>query len=103
MGQVVQLPASKSEDRYSSKLQTQGSEFVSREKKLLDKAEFLEAMILVLNDVRLQNIQSRDFSMMEIVSEEIPQYQTRLEETRMSLNSLRQEYDGQMNQVANQA
>ena len=58
-----------------------GNQWTTQEKKLVDRAEFLEAMILVLDDVRMQNIRSRDYAMMEIVSEEIPLYQQRLEES----------------------
>lgn len=92
MGQLVQLPKRSVQNQYGARLQTQGEEWVRLEKKLLDRAEFLEAMILVLDDVRLQNIRSRDFAMMEVVSEEIPAYQKRLEDIQDSLTKLRNEY-----------
>jgi len=101
MGQVVKFPIHERNNRQSELLETKGSEWITREKKLLDKAEFLEAMIMVLNDVRMKNIQDRDYSMMEIVSDEIPHYQNRLEEIKHSLTELRKEYGTKSNQVAN--
>ncbi|MBD3266935.1 hypothetical protein GF373_09720 [bacterium] len=105
MGNIVQLPArqqvKESTPSYAEKLQTKGDQWVFQEKKLLDRAEFLEAMILVLDDVRLQNIRSRDYSMMEIVSEEIPRYEERLETTKQALTTLRREYWAMRESVAN--
>lgn len=94
MGSVVSLPLDRTSDsvQYADRLKTSGERWVLIEKKLLDRAEFLEAMILVLDDVKLQNIRNRDFAMMEIVSEEIPRYQKRLEEVQKSLMDLRQQY-----------
>lgn len=96
MGKIVQLPLLKENlnrnQQQPQKLETQGDYWVFQEKKLLDYAEFFEAMILVLDEVRLQNIRSRDYAMMEIVSEEIPLYQKRLEETQVHLASLRRDY-----------
>ena len=101
MGHVLQLPRREKTQRYGDRLQTQGNQWTTQEKKLVDRAEFLEAMILVLDDVRMQNIRSRDYAMMEIVSEEIPLYQQRLEEVKRSLLKLRQDYNDQSRQVAN--
>ena len=67
----------------------------------LDKAEFLEAMILVLDDVRLQNIRTRDYAMMEIVTDEIPRYEERLEETKSELEQLRQDFWASQESIAN--
>lgn len=78
--------------RYADRLKTCGDQWVRVEKRLLDQAEFLEAMILVLDDVKLTNIRNRDYAMMEIVTEEIPRYQSRLEEVQKSLTDLRRDY-----------
>jgi len=92
MGNVISLPVAADVGRYGDRLLTRGEQWISREKHLLDQAEFLEAMILVLDDVRLQNIRNRDYAMMGIVSEEIPRYQKRLEEVQQSLTDLRRNY-----------
>jgi len=92
MGQVIDLPVPAKTLRYADRLQTNGEPWTGREKKILDQAEFLEAMILVLDDVKLQNIQNRDYSMMEIITEEITRYQGRLDEARKALFQLRNEY-----------
>ncbi|MBI1388335.1 MAG: hypothetical protein GC154_07800 [bacterium] len=93
MAQVIQMPAKQSGVEYKDRLKTQGERFSVMERKLLDQAEFYEAMILVLDDVRLQNIRKRDYAMMDIITEEIPRYQNRLEEVRGMLDRLRAEYD----------
>ncbi|MGC9326438.1 MAG: hypothetical protein ACP5I1_02275 [Candidatus Hinthialibacter sp.] len=97
MADILSLPAcgassSKSRPRYGDRLETTGDHWIRLEKRLLDQAEFFEAMILVLNDVKLTNIQNRDYAMMEIVSEEIPRYQQRLDEVKKSLCDLRRKY-----------
>lgn len=105
MGKIVQLPLFKENSTRNQqnpqKLETRGEHWVFQEKKLLDLAEFLEAMILVLDEVRLQNIRSRDYAMMEIVSEEIPLYQKRLDETHLRLIDLRREYSAAQESLAN--
>lgn len=85
-------PSNMPRPRYGDRLETTGDHWIRLEKRLLDQAEFFEAMILVLNDVKLTNIQNRDYAMMEIVSEEIPRYQERLNEVKKSLYDLRREY-----------
>jgi hypothetical protein len=85
---VPQPPAPK----YADRLKTAGEHWVRLEKRLLDQAEFLEAMILVLDDVKLTNIRNRDYAMMDVVSEEIPRYQQRLEDIQKSLTELRRDY-----------
>ena len=92
MGQVLSLPLSKETTRYADRMQTVGWHWTGKEKKLLDQAEFLEAMILVLDDVKLQNIQYRDYAMIEIISEEIMRYESRLEEIQKDLALLRLDY-----------
>ncbi|MBN2328751.1 MAG: hypothetical protein JXR73_16550 [Candidatus Omnitrophica bacterium] len=97
MADILTLPASGapsniSRPRYGDRLETAGDHWIRLEKRLLDQAEFFEAMILVLNDVKLTNIQNRDYAMMEIVSEEIPRYKERLDEVKKSLFDLRREY-----------
>ncbi|MDX9753436.1 MAG: hypothetical protein RBU29_05710 [bacterium] len=96
MSNLIQLPLAKTLTRSGSSsnhnVETQGDAWVYREKKLLDKAEFLEAMILVLDDVRVQNIRNRDYAMMEIVAEEIPLYEARLQDVQKELMQLRREY-----------
>ncbi len=89
MNNVVALPVQSSQNRRGAILETQGEEWNREEKRLLDRAEFLEAMILVLEDVKLQNIRNRDYGMMEVVNEEIIHYQERLEESQASLAELR--------------
>jgi len=97
MATILTLP-SRSEDittkstRYADRIKTAGDQWVQMEKRLIDKAEFLEAMVLVLDDVKLTNIRNRDYGMMDIVSQEIPQYQSRLEDVQKSLSELRKEY-----------
>lgn len=93
MATIIDFPVPISPSGGSSRLRTAGGRWTHLEKKLIDQAEFFEAMILVLNDVKLQNIQRRDYAMMEIVSEEIPRYQQRLNETREQLSALRTEYE----------
>ena len=97
MAEILSLPARTANSqtaspRYADRLKTVGEQWVRLEKRLLDQAEFLEAMILVLDDVKLTNIRNRDYAMMEIVSEEIPRFQKRLEEVQHSLATLRREY-----------
>ncbi len=106
MGKLVSLPIHDHKHEtpnkpYGDRLKTQGDYWISREKRLLDKAEFLEAMIMVLDDVRLQNIKKRDYAMMEIVSEEIPRYQERLEEVQTSLAQLRQQFTASNQSMVN--
>jgi hypothetical protein len=105
MGHIIQLPLAKENGHHfhpkSQKLVTQGDHWVFREKKLLDKAEFLEAMILVLDDVRLQNIRSRDYAMMEIITEEIPRYEQRLETIKGDLQQLREAFWASKESIAN--
>ncbi len=97
MATILTFPT-KSEDikttstRYTDRIKTAGDHWVQMEKRLIDKAEFLEAMVLVLDDVKLTNIRNRDYGMMDIVSQEIPQYQSRLEEVQKSLLELRKQY-----------
>ncbi|MDP8244221.1 MAG: hypothetical protein P9L94_09090 [Candidatus Hinthialibacter antarcticus] len=98
MAQVITMPARKSGIQYKDRLKTQGERFSVMERKLVDQAEFYEAMILVLDDVRLQNIRKRDYAMMDIIAEEIPRYQKRLDEVKDMLDKLRAEF--QMQQVA---
>lgn len=97
MADILSFPARAQEPqrtspRYADRLKTAGEQWVRLEKRLLDQAEFLEAMILVLDDVKLTNIRNRDYAMMEIVTEEIPRYQQRLEEIQKSLTDLRRNY-----------
>lgn len=98
MAQVITMPAKQSGIQYKDRLKTQGERFSVMERKLVDQAEFYEAMILVLDDVRLQNIRKRDYAMMDIIAEEIPRYQKRLDEVKNMLDKLRAEF--QMQQVA---
>ena len=101
MGQVVQLPSFR--DRleepgtqpvhYGERMQTSGESWTRKEKKLLDRLEFLEAMVLVLDDVRLKNIRNRDYGMMGIVEEEIPRYMERIDQVRCDLENLRAKYN----------
>ncbi|MFH1738051.1 MAG: hypothetical protein ABIH23_03515 [bacterium] len=102
MGQVVQLPDRSSEAtvHYGERLKTAGNPWTRKEKKLLDKIEFLEAMVLVLDDVRLKNIRENDHGMMEVVQEEIPRYIERIEEIRRDLESLRAKYGRSLLSVA---
>ncbi len=93
MAKIVPFP--QSEDKchsYKANLQTAGQNWTNREKKLLDRAEFLQSMIIVLDDVRMQNARERDFAMMEVVGEEIPRYQQRLEEVQVELAELRRRF-----------
>ncbi len=92
MAQVINMPAKTAGVHYKDRLKTQGERFSVMERKLVDQAEFYEAMILVLDDVRLQNIRKRDYAMMDIIAEEIPRYQKRLEEVQAMLDKLRAEY-----------
>ncbi len=96
MADILSFPSRSQESlntpRYSDRLKTSGEHWIRLEKRLLDQAEFVEAMILVLDDVKLTNIRNRDYAMMEIVSEEIPRYQRRLEEIQKSLTDLRKQY-----------
>lgn len=92
MGSVVQIPTQPAGNRYENRLKTAGDQWTTLEKKLIDKAEFLEAMILVLDDVRMTNIRKRDYAMMEIVGEEIPHYQERLTEVQDEIAQLRRNY-----------
>jgi len=98
MGELVQLPNAHSEQTifYGDRLRTAGDSWVRKEKKLLDRLEFLEAMILVLDDVRLKNIREGDVGMMEVVQEEIPQYLKRIEDIRRDLDALRSKYSQSM-------
>ena len=89
MGHVVSIPVSNKTNRYSDRLETIGAKWSGKEKKIIDRIEFLEAMLMVLDDVKMTNIQNRDYAMMEIISEEIIQYQKRLEEERKSFLQLR--------------
>lgn len=98
MAQVISMPARSKGIQYKDRLKTQGERFSVMERKLVDQAEFFEAMILVLDDVRLQNIRKRDYAMMDIITEEIPRYQKRLDEVKTMLDKLRAEY--QIQQVA---
>lgn len=91
MSNLVTLPAPKG-NIYSDRLQTAGALWTGKEKRLIDRAEFFEAMILVLDDVKMQNIQSRDYAMVEIVTEEIAHYQSRLDDVQEQLARLRSEY-----------
>jgi hypothetical protein len=102
MGQVLQLPDRRSSEivYYGERLQTAGEPWTRREKKLLDRLEFLEAMLLILDDVRLKNINDRDYGMMEIVQEEIPRYIERTAEVRRDLDILRAEYSQSVLAVA---
>lgn len=77
---------------YRTELQTAGQYWTEREKKLLDRIEFYQAMMMVLDDVRLQNASSRDFGMMEVVTEEIPRYHQRLQDVEAELYELRRHY-----------
>ncbi|MFB3787037.1 MAG: hypothetical protein ACE15F_11790 [bacterium] len=94
MARIVHLPVavSKTKKRYAGRLQTAGERWIRQEKKLVDQAEFLEAMIQVLHDVKQQNIRERDYAMMEIVSEEIPRFYERLEEIHQRIVHLRQAF-----------
>lgn len=92
MASIVKLPVAAPKNHYAGRLQTEGKNWTAMEKKLLDQAEFLEAMILVLNDVREQNIRERDFAMKEIVTEEISHYQQRLEDIQQRIETLRSQY-----------
>lgn len=92
MKNVITLPVSNSPVHYASRLKTAGSEWTTHEKKLLDTAEFLEAMIIVLNDVKIKNIKERDYAMAQIVTEEIKNYEARLDVTTNELTSHRQNY-----------
>ncbi len=101
MGNVVQLPDLRSQSKefdtqpvyYGERMRTSGESWTRREKKLLDRLEFLEAMVLVLDDVRLKNIRNRDYGMMSIVEEEIPRYMERIDEVRHELENLRARYN----------
>ncbi|HQH71784.1 MAG TPA: hypothetical protein PK360_06850 [bacterium] len=103
MARIVDLPvtAGKTKHRYAERLQTSGERWVRQEKKLVDQAEFLEAMIQVLHDVKQQNIRERDYAMMEIVSEEIPRYFERLDEIQQRIMHLRQAYAESAERMAN--
>ncbi|RJP32396.1 MAG: hypothetical protein C4527_06060 [Candidatus Omnitrophota bacterium] len=101
MGNVITLPHQESRISYADRLQTVGENWTLREKKLIDEAEFIEAMILVLDDVRLQNIQNRDYGMMDIITDEIVQYQQRLDNLQESLSRLRVEYAASECHLAN--
>lgn len=100
MAQIIQIPQRAAPDLRVERMQTQGVRWTTVEKKLLDQAEFLEAMILVLDDVRAQNIRNRDFSMLEIINEEIPRYEERLDEVRLALADLRSNYERKSAPVA---
>lgn len=103
MAQIIQLPNAvlRTKNRYAGRLHTAGERWVRQEKKLVDQAEFLEAMILVLNDVKLQNIRDRDYAMMEIVSEEIPRVHARLEEIQQRIVNLRKEFAESVEKMVN--
>ena len=58
----------------------------------MDVTEFLDAMIIVLDDVRTQNIQRRDYAMAQIIADELQTYQTRLTVSQSELQKLRQDY-----------
>ena len=92
MSNVISLPQHTSPVHYSTRLKTAGQDWTAGEKRLLDLLEFLEAMIIVLNDVKIKNIQSRDYAMAQIVTDEIKNYETRLHSTSLELNSLRRNY-----------
>lgn len=92
MAQVISMPMRSEGINYKDRIKTQGERFSVMERKLLDQAEFYEAMIMVLDDVRLQNIRKRDYAMMDIITEEIPRYQKRLDEVQDMLARLRTEY-----------
>ena len=102
MGQVVQLPDRRRDQvvQYGERLQTAGEPWTRKEKKLLDRLEFLEAMHLVLHEVRLKNIRDRDYGMMESVQEEIPMYIERMEKVRRDLEVLRAKYGRSLLSVA---
>ena len=92
MGTLVSLPKTKSTVRYADRLQTVGDKWTNTEKRLVDVTEFLEAMIIVLDDERTQNIQRRDSAMAQIIAEELQSYQTRLTAAQSELQQLRQDY-----------
>ncbi len=92
MKNVVSLPATSSTVRYASRLKTSGVRWTSTEKRLLDTVEFLEAMIIVLNDVKVKNIKDRDYAMAQIVADELKQYEARLQSVTDELNAHRQSF-----------
>lgn len=92
MKNVISLPVAASPVHYASRLKTVGTEWTTHEKRLLDTVEFLEAMIIVLGDVKVKNIQDRDYAMAQIVTEEIQLYQSRLQTTQEELNRHREHY-----------
>jgi hypothetical protein len=103
MAQVIPIPLRAAPNLRTERLQTQGIRWTTQEKKLLDQAEFLEAMILVLDDVRTQNICNRDYTMMEIINEEIPRYEERLDGIRHALANLRRDYEHSRAPLARQS
>lgn len=92
MNNVIQLPNQPSPTQYANRLKTAGSDWTTNEKRLVDMLEFLEAMIIVLNDVKIKNIQSRDYAMAHIVADEIKQYESRLQATSNELTDFRRNY-----------
>ena len=93
MAQILSLPNIHSPSAYQDRLKTNGQEWTGKEKKLVDLAEFFEAMIIVLDDVKLHHIQDRDYAMVEIITEEISRYQHRLEAIQHELAQLRSEFN----------
>jgi len=102
MGEVVQLPDPRRGGvvYYGERLQTAGERWTRKEKKILDKLEFLEAMLLVLDRVRLENIRDSDYGMMEIVQEEIACYIERIEGVKRDLELLRAKFRQSLLSVA---
>jgi hypothetical protein len=92
MNNIIQLPCQPSPMQYANRLKTAGPDWTTNEKRLVDTLEFLEAMIIVLNDVKIKNIQCRDYAMAHIVADEIKQYETRLHSTSTELTNLRRNY-----------
>ncbi len=100
MAKIIPFPSTEETGHsYKSNLMTAGEAWTAKEKKLLDRAEFYESMIAVLDDVRLQNAREQDYGMMEILMEEIPSYQNRLTEIQSQLADLRQRYYNSLRQA----
>lgn len=93
MAKVIPFPKpAETGHSYKNTLQTAGGDWTQQEKKLLDRAEFYQSMIVVLDDVRMQNARSHDYGMMEVITEEMPHYQQRLNEVQVELSELRRRY-----------
>lgn len=93
MAKIIPFPKTEETGHsYRSNLMTAGEAWTAQEKRLLDRAEFYESMIAVLDDVRFQNAREHDYGMMEILMEEIPGYQQRLTEVQTELTELRRRY-----------